>query len=399
MSLIDRTILEWAWMSEKGYPDINNKNDLRVFESLFGFNLNENRLQVQARSELISANPGKFDTQSKSDRIKNINKISSEEFVDIIKSTFNIDTVTVHPPNTGPNKKSISTKASTKFSMFEFEFEGTTVRLLLVGGAEQNKGQKFENRIYSELKEAAGQNIQDIESPQIVQLLKFLKINPLSDIKEVTQTGGKDTARPLDLDAGPEDSGSRISDVEVVTTKGTYYLSIKDKTGDNIYNGGNVSSIRFNNDKTAVFLDRKIFDSDTTKARIFNIFSIDPDKHVEGLNNYINKVGEDAGYESVKFDKEAVSKMIGAAVDYGYVYVREESDTSLKLIDIATAEDTYKLTGSPTEVLVRYANIKTKTTSIVIKLEGSTAGFNKVLIEIRNAQGGLERPSIKAKIL
>ena len=41
MSLIDRTILEWAWMSEKGYPDINNENDLRVFESLFGFDLNE----------------------------------------------------------------------------------------------------------------------------------------------------------------------------------------------------------------------------------------------------------------------------------------------------------------------------------------------------------------------
>jgi len=37
MSLIDRTILEWAWMSEKGYPDINNENDLRVFESMFGF--------------------------------------------------------------------------------------------------------------------------------------------------------------------------------------------------------------------------------------------------------------------------------------------------------------------------------------------------------------------------
>ena len=41
MSLIDRTILEWAWMSEKGYPDINNENDLRVFESMFGFNLKE----------------------------------------------------------------------------------------------------------------------------------------------------------------------------------------------------------------------------------------------------------------------------------------------------------------------------------------------------------------------
>ena len=41
MSLIDRTILEWAWMSEKGYPDLNNENDLKVFESMFGFNLKE----------------------------------------------------------------------------------------------------------------------------------------------------------------------------------------------------------------------------------------------------------------------------------------------------------------------------------------------------------------------
>jgi len=41
MSLIDRTILEWAWMSEKGYPDLNNENDLKVFESMFGFKLNE----------------------------------------------------------------------------------------------------------------------------------------------------------------------------------------------------------------------------------------------------------------------------------------------------------------------------------------------------------------------
>ena len=37
MNLIDRTILEWAWMSEKGYPDLDNENDLKVFESVFGF--------------------------------------------------------------------------------------------------------------------------------------------------------------------------------------------------------------------------------------------------------------------------------------------------------------------------------------------------------------------------
>lgn len=48
MNLIDRAILEWAWMSEKGYPDLNNENDLKVFESLFGFNLNEANLASAA---------------------------------------------------------------------------------------------------------------------------------------------------------------------------------------------------------------------------------------------------------------------------------------------------------------------------------------------------------------
>ena len=91
--------------------------------------------------------------------------------------------------------------------------------------------------------------------------------------------------------------------------------------------------------------------------------------------------------------------MIGSAVDYGYIYVREETDTTLKLIDIATAEDTAKFTGEPTAVKIKYPSKASKTTNVAIDLKGSTAGYSKVLIEIRNAQGGIERPSIKAKIL
>ena len=400
MNTVDKAILEWSYKTTKGYPDINNQDDLALFESIFGFNLTENSIQVQARAKIISDNPGKFAVQSKPGRIMNVNKISSQDFVDIIKNTLNIEDVEVYPPDTGPNKKSISDKASKKFDMFEFEFEGKLITLLLVGGAEANKGQKFENRIYSELKGAAGSDINDIENPQIVQLLKFLKLDPKTyRSSDVAQTGGKDTKRPLNLDDGPEDNGSTISDVAIKGPSNMYYLSVKDKTGDNIYNGGNVSSIRYNDDKTEVILDRDTFNADVTKARIFKMFSINPEKHVEGLNSYMNKTGTDPGYISVDFDKEKVSKMIGTAVDYGYVYVREESDNSLKLINIASANDTYKLTGSPTEVLIRYANRVTKTTSVLINLQGSTAGFKKVLIEIRNAQGGLVRPSIKAKIL
>ena len=41
MNLIDKVILEWSYRTKKGYPDLNNEEDIRVFESLFGFNLKE----------------------------------------------------------------------------------------------------------------------------------------------------------------------------------------------------------------------------------------------------------------------------------------------------------------------------------------------------------------------
>lgn len=37
MNLIDKVILEWSYKTKKGYPDFNNEEDLRIFESMFGF--------------------------------------------------------------------------------------------------------------------------------------------------------------------------------------------------------------------------------------------------------------------------------------------------------------------------------------------------------------------------
>jgi len=37
MNLIDKVILEWSYRTKKGYPDLNNKEDMALFESTFGF--------------------------------------------------------------------------------------------------------------------------------------------------------------------------------------------------------------------------------------------------------------------------------------------------------------------------------------------------------------------------
>ena len=41
MNLIDRVLLEWSYKTKKGFPDINNQEDMALFESMFGFDLNE----------------------------------------------------------------------------------------------------------------------------------------------------------------------------------------------------------------------------------------------------------------------------------------------------------------------------------------------------------------------
>lgn len=41
MNLIDRVLLEWSYKTSKGYPDINSQEDMSLFESMFGFNLQE----------------------------------------------------------------------------------------------------------------------------------------------------------------------------------------------------------------------------------------------------------------------------------------------------------------------------------------------------------------------
>ena len=51
MNLIDRVILEWSYKTRKGYPDINNQEDMALFESMFGFNLKETPLTPKELSK------------------------------------------------------------------------------------------------------------------------------------------------------------------------------------------------------------------------------------------------------------------------------------------------------------------------------------------------------------
>ena len=238
-------------------------------------------------------------------------------------------------------------------------------------------------------------SIGDIEDEQIKQILNKLNINP-QDLTKVDQTGGQDTKRTINPEAGPQDRGKTISDVTVIANNKPYYLSIKNKTGDNIYNGGTVSSITYNKEDNKIEFDQNKFNSDKLKQSVFNMFDIDPIKVTDGLNNYIEDKGEVPSWQDVDIDKDEVMGFIGSAVDYGYYYVREDGN-GIKVIYLESPEDVAKLIGKISYAKVKYPGNGVKSTYARVGLEGSEQGLRYIEVQIRNASGGISNPVIKVQ--
>jgi len=51
MNTIDKVLLEWSLKTDKGYPDVNSKEDMDLFESMFGFKLNE---EEESKEEVVT---------------------------------------------------------------------------------------------------------------------------------------------------------------------------------------------------------------------------------------------------------------------------------------------------------------------------------------------------------
>ena len=70
MSIFDKFFTKFAYKFNKGYPDMNNAQDVLLLESIISeaigekFSLKEGAADVKIRQELIDKNPGFFDTQS-----------------------------------------------------------------------------------------------------------------------------------------------------------------------------------------------------------------------------------------------------------------------------------------------------------------------------------------------
>ena len=216
MNIFDKFFVKFGYKFPKGYPDMNNEQDVLLLESLLSKILNE-RLSLSEGTEkantqkaidiLIQKYPDMFGKQSNAYRLANKNKISSEEFVNIIKKEFNNVDVKVSPPGTPPNVKPFGSR---RFTLYEFETEDGLVRILLSSGG--NEGEKYEQDFVAKAKANAGtpndELPNDLKTLYTTLGIDNTKLTP-ENIDFEGHGEGKSTKRSLDLE-GPKDVGSTI---------------------------------------------------------------------------------------------------------------------------------------------------------------------------------------------
>ena len=132
MDAIDKFLKKYSYKFPKGYPDMNNEQDILLMESILSeldINLDEvKQPYTKIINALLSAEEasGKLGSHSKSQRVKNIGNISNEDFIDILSNVFDVDTkdIKILPP------KAIGNPSSGNFA-FQFPIEDQEVTIVL----------------------------------------------------------------------------------------------------------------------------------------------------------------------------------------------------------------------------------------------------------------------------
>jgi len=400
-SVFDKFFTKFAYKFDKGYPDMNNDQDVLLLESLisentgkfFTFNILKEELFIfEATDREISTNTSKaidyiiqnadsslgFKKQSDKKRLGNPNKVDPEKVQQIFKDLVGVEgEITIHNPRSGPNP-------SGKFDMYEFDSEKFgPVRIVLSGGG--NAGEKYEQEFVDKAKATAG----DIKANLPADLKTLYAALGIDSEKltadDISFAGATDTKRSLSLE-GPKDIGKTISDLTIKYNGKEYYISLKNKAGSGIYSGKNVPFIYEKDGKVVYDASKK--GSAPGIDLLFDIFNIDEEKLAQGLNNFKNQEGEVDNWSSVDIDKDKFKNLLASSLGYGYYYVREKGKGDVKVIPLLTAEDAVDAIGNIKNAQIKYPGPNTKQLTMKIDTDSPTFGASQYQVAVRNTQGG-----------
>jgi hypothetical protein len=199
MNVVDKVLTEWAFRCKKGYPDVNNPDDLAILNTLFEIDIKQQRLGTinkKAIDILIQKYPETFIKLASPIRIGNKGTISQDEFIKIIKDTFN-STAKVYPPHSKENSQQSYPKGSSKYTRYVFATVNGEANLILAGKARHETSERQEVGIITAInsvegiKTVVGSN-ENFEITNVVRAEKIPttgKIEPIADIQLIRSKG------------------------------------------------------------------------------------------------------------------------------------------------------------------------------------------------------------------
>lgn len=395
MDLFTKILNDNSYLFEKGYPDLLNENDLLIIEQALQkidpeYVMNKKMVMkegtikqnttkfIDSFIEKAKEKGYTFKKQTEWKRLGNLDKLPTSDFLNLLKTEFNIEDVTVIPPKQAPNP-------SSKFNLFTFKTSDGEVNLILSGGS--NEGEKYEQSFVQRIKESAGKPIEDIDYVDIKTLFNKLNINPEElTAEDVTFEGAVDTKRTPNLET-IDNIGKTISDITINYNNQPYYISLKNKAGSGLYSGQTIPFIEFNGENIIYNPDK--LNNNKTVKKIFDIFNIDPEKIALGLNDYIEKTENLKEINNSIDINDGVYKLFGSIIGKGYYYVKQKGTNDITVTPILTDEDTKNFIGEITNGSIIYPNKNTKSTTIKLPSKSKIFGDIRYEIQLRNSKGNI----------
>jgi hypothetical protein len=382
MNLTDKVILEWSYKTSKGYPDINSQEDIALFESMFGFNLLEKKGDNEAKAiqKIVSKFPAKYSTMSNPIRIANTEKVDSEEFVKDIKSVFGNINVKAVPPKQAPNP-------SSKFTSFVFDTQDETVNIVLAGGMNANKGNKFESVVANDLQFFKDGGTEYTHQALVEEMIKEFNLTPTNF--EVREEGGNNQKRSLKFTPeGPlvstpnnQSIAETLTDLTLVKDGNPIYISLKFGNQLTFFNSGTKS----------IFTDEQVASGKVTTPEgvsLLEMLGIDNELFCRVFNEY-REDGTGTNFKSEHKegtpDQEKLNNLMISGIGYNY-YMLKGSDSGkydFFLIDEKYAKDAAKPTSG---VLIEYGGAGGVAKRVNVKF---STGKYRMTVNIRNKQGGI----------
>jgi hypothetical protein len=220
MSVVDKIVTEWAFRCKKGYPDMNNPEDLAIFTKLFEVDIKQERLGTinkKAVDILVQKYPEVFAKQSSSLRIVNKSGISQDEFIKIISDTFNT-TPKVYPPYSKENSQQSYPKGSSQYTRYIFTTTSGEANLILAGKPREEARERQEVGIITAInsvqgtKTVVGSN-QEFRITDVVRAEKIPttgKTEPIADIQLIRSKGSSPYKVSAKANAAPTIGGGGL---------------------------------------------------------------------------------------------------------------------------------------------------------------------------------------------